>query len=447
MTSKLFSAVLLSLALGMASATIAAAQPTDQPDESIRVRPRSTLDVSVDLFAAIDDTFGSVADAPAEEVVIDTGSRTFWGGNSQLTYERAAQRVTFAANAAASFRQFSQLEDGLQPGYSGSMQLAGPLGRRTNWEVRQTLSYGPTNALPFFGVQELGQTSNTIPLVDYSVSSIDRATTSSRGSLSYNVSRRGTLTTALGIDYAASPDDSESSAGGFRRWDASGRYTHQLSRYANWYAGYGLTANGFTSTVDDVVTTPRMHSLDLGVAYNRPLSFSRRTRVSMRAGSQIIQHAATNAREWRASGSAGLERQLGRTWAANLFYVRDSRFVPAFADPVLNDAITAQVGGRVTSKSSVSLLANYSTGSVGLATGSNGYRGKSASANYRYAFLQRMALYVEYFLFDFEFDSGVVLSDTLFSSSRRHGVRLGVSIGTGLWGQRRRVTVDGENAQ
>jgi hypothetical protein len=122
--------------------------------------------------------------------------------------------------------------------------------------------------------------------------------------------------------------------------------------------------------------------------------------------------------------------------------------VPTFVDPILNNTVTASVGGSLSRRSSLSALTNYSVGTVGISTGSNGYHMTSASGSYRYALFSQVATYVEYFLFDFNFDNGVPLGDSVLASSKRHGVRFGISIGTGLMGTRRRSPISsGENGQ
>lgn len=436
--TRRFTLIGVVLALLISMGETASAQATDQPGGE-RPRPQSSLDATIDLFSAIDDTFGQDASAVPDGVERLATRRTFWGGNSQLLYQRAWDRYQLSANAGASVRRFSLQDDGLRPGYSGALDISGPLGRRTTWSLTQSLGYGPTNVLPFFGVAQLDRSTPAVPVVDYSVSTVDRLTAYSRGSLTHSISRRGSLTFSGGVEYADGPgfEDDSRARPSFRRWNGAGRYSYQASRYALWYAGYGLTHNDVTRT-SEFGLSPNLHTIDAGLAYDRPLSFSRRTRVSFQVGSTVVQSASSRRREWRASGNAGLQHQIGRTWEAQLFYLRDSRYVPAFADPILNDALTAQIGGRLTLKQSISFLGNYSTGSVGVANGDNGYHGVSTSATYRYAFLQQMAVYVEYFLLDFEFDNSLALPDTLLGATRRHGVRLGLTIGTGLRGTRRR---------
>lgn len=445
MTRPAASAI-VTIALAIASTSTVSAQPTDQPEATGAPRPQSSLDITVDLFGAVDRALGSDAEA-----VVGSNERTYWGGNSQLTYEKSSGRYTFGAGANASVRRLTGATSDLLPSYAGSLHVAGPITRRTSWDLQQSFAYGPTNAVPFFTPGDLtAGMQPTLPLVDYRLTNEDQFASSTRGTFAYSVSRRGSLSAYAGYDRAGAPAASdETGTGAFQRWDVGASYSRQVTRYLNWYAGYGLAEN-VVNEATVLVTSPRVHNIDAGVAYGRPLSFSRRTRVSMQLGSTVIQARASGTRQWRANGHFSLRHEIGRTWQAQLGYNRDTQYVPGFADPLLNDAVAISVGGNLTQKSSASLVTNYAMGKVGIAsTGANNYNLASVSGTYRYAFLTQLAAYVEYFLFDADFDRDVALSDTLVDGSRRHGLRVGVSIGTGLWGNRRRAlaTRTGEGTQ
>lgn len=472
------------MVLMLASGSIVLAQATDQPEEGGgAARSQSALDAMVDLFGAIDKPFGStpparpvpvaVPLAPVAAAVPDTSRRDFWGLNSTLSYEKTTQRAAFRATAGASVRRFTAVSDSLQPGYTGTIYGSGPLSRRFRWETNESLTYGPNNATAFFapGAQS-GQADGfmqTLPTVDYGLSAESQLLLDTRGTLSYAISRRGTLSFSAGYQWAGTlreaplqppgqpgpgaplpvePIIGNAAAGGFRRWDVGGRYSHTMTRYMSWYGGYNTTMNAARQDAASF-QSPRLDGLDAGLSYNRPLSFSRRTRVSAEFGATMFQDRQGGTREWRAVGNAGLRHELGRTWIAQVGYERNTWFVPTFIDPVLSDAITGRLGGNLSERSMLNVLVNYSTGTVGASTGTNGYHMASTSANYRYAFLRQVAVYAEYFLFDFDFESGVPLGDAIYSSSKRHGVRFGLSFGTGLLGNRRRnpLTMGGENAQ
>ncbi len=451
------SPVLAAFVLVIAGAAHAGAQPTDQPERPT-ARSESFLDVTVDVFGAADRALQ--ADDPVRE-------RTFWGGNSQLAYEKTSGGFSFGADASASVRRLSNVTAGTLPSYSTALRMEGPVTRRMTWDVTQGFSYGPTNAVPFFAPGEGSvEGVQTVPLVDYRLTDANRFTSTTQGEFGYGISRRGTLSALVGFEYANAPptspltDDGDADAGdvptvpteetssaSFRRWEIGGRYTHRMTRYTNWYAGYGLIENGVIDA-DTIVAAPRMHNIDVGLSYGRPLSFSRRTRVAALVGSSIVQDRRSATRHWRLNGNANLRHELGRTWLARIGYYRDTQYLPAFLEPVNSDAVMVGLGGNLSTKASVSLLANYAKGRVGFAGDSasasqdNRYTIASTAASFRYALFTPLAVYAEYFLFDADFERDVALADARLAGSRRHGVRFGFSIGTGLWGNRRRAPVD-----
>jgi hypothetical protein len=399
------------------------------------------------------------------------GNQTSWGGNSSLIYTKTSTRLTLGANLGASVRRLGTVNTNeFLPGYTGTLTASGPWGRRTRWTANTSLSYGPAGAAGFLDPSSMDATVPSVPLSDYSLSNQSQLNFGSGGTLSRNISRRGSVSGTLNYSRSnavssviAGPEtdvtdtvtDDEplvatSDEGWFQGWNAAGRYTHQQTRYLSLYGGYGLQQNSARSELQQgaAPTTARLHTIDLGVGYARPLSFSRRTRFSSQLGSSIVSDRVQAGRQWLATGNASLRHELGRTWIAQLAYTRDTRFVPTFVDPIVNSGVSTRLAGNVTRKSTLGLLANYSSGSIGIDTGNNGFVMRTASVSYRYAFLQRLAAYVEYFLFDFEFDEGVQLDDAVFAPSGRHGIRVGVSIGTGLMGNRRRgPAAIGEGAQ
>jgi hypothetical protein len=449
MTCRLLLAVItVGLTVGTASA---------QSDRPARSRPESSIDATVDLFGSIDRAFDSSTDAVADPA---SGNRSAWGGNSSLAYRKATERFEFGASAGVSVRRVELVSNSLLPSYSGTVTASGPLSRRSRWNLEQSLGYGATNADSFFGVGSIVDGGSvSLPLVDLRLADQEQFVSNTRMSVSYNVSRRGTLTGSVGysrssaigsvvenpdaeIEETLGPITADTATittpnGTFQRWDLAGNYSYQVTRYLSWRAGYFVSENGASEQASDVPSA-RLHTVDLGFGYSRPLSFSRRTRISTQLGSTIIQPRFTGRQQWRATGNAGLTHQIGRTWIAQVGYVRDTRFVPTFVDPILNDGVSTSVGGNLSGRQTLDLGANYSTGTIGIETGSNGYRMASASASYRLALFTRLAVFLEYFLFDFDFDSGVQLDDSLFNESRRHGLRIGLTIGTGLMGNRRR---------
>jgi hypothetical protein len=138
-------------------------------------------------------------------------------------------------------------------------------------------------------------------------------------------------------------------------------------------------------------------------------------------------------------GSAGVSREIGRTWSLQGGFDRSVRFVPAFLDPLLTSAFTARLGGRLTNRSMLNLSASRSVGAVGFRGPDSGNDLASYTGNalFRHEIGRRIGLYAEYFYFSSAFGSAVMVSDAVSSKFRRNGIRVGVSVGTTLLGDRR----------
>lgn len=437
--TRLVSPFIVALLVVWALPAPALAQPAEQA-ETTQAR-EGTLDLTVDLFGAVDRAFGS-----GDQELVTSRERTYWGGNSALTFDRRSTRFSVSANAAASVRRLSDVTDGLLPSYTGSLGLTGELSPRTSWSLTQGLSWGPANAAGLMGPGDLVTGVQGVPQVDYRLSNESQFTTGTRGSLTRNLSRRGALSVSFGYDRSTVPESTTAEtpeevpepigSRAFQRWESNVRYTHRTTRYASWYAGYGLTRN-LVGDETIITTDPQSHAIDLGVLYARPLSFSRRTRISTQVGSTMLTTRLSGERRWRINGAASLQHEIGRTWLAELAFTRDTQYLAAFADAVNNNAITASLAGTLATRSSVALLANRTSGRVGIDADAGGYDLTSVSATYRYAFLRQLAAYFQYFLFDSNFDRTLAVSGGSVVAAQRHGVRFGISFGTGLWGNRR----------
>lgn len=396
--------------------------------------PRTGLEANVDVFGGWDVDLGSsLPDSSTGEPV--TNQDVQYGGiNGSLFFSNSGRRVSFEASGNASMRAYTGAFSDVVPAYGGFVQVGSAAGARRRWSVSQNLSFSPLNALNFYP----GAPVPSSP-VDYRIADGQQVVSDTSAVLGYRLSRAGEL--SFFGNYNAvegTSPSSDSDVNSFRRWSVGGRYTHAVSRYSNLYGGYTYSQSRTLSAPDavDLQLVPKVHSIDAGMSYRRPLSFSRRTSIFAQAGSTATEGGEGGA-QYDFVGTAGIDRQIGRTWGLRGVYDRSVRFVPAFADPLLTSGFTGSAAGRLSQRTALSFVANLSNGTVGVSSGDNAIASYSASAQFRWAFARRVGFYGEYFFFQSEFGDAVPLPNALAPYFRRNGVRVGLSFGTTLLGERR----------
>src|SRR5204862_2967615 len=114
-----------------------------------------------------------------------------------------------------------------------------------------------------------------------------------------------------------------------------GIYQRHISRDATLHLGYVYQEGQFG--VQAQARPAAVHNIDAGLDYHRALSFSRRTKIDFATGSTIVNLPAaegltSSQLQYRVTGTAGLTRDMGRTWRARLGYNRGVGFWEAFRE-------------------------------------------------------------------------------------------------------------------
>jgi hypothetical protein len=391
------------------------------------------------------DVFGGYSVAtlpvfvPAEDGV--RAEREDWSGpvagaNASANYATQGQSFQFGAGGAASIRYLAGAEDDFLPSYSGTARLAST-GGRLSASVQQSISYGPLNALPFFGgAAGLGG----LPAVDYRLIDQSQFAADTTGSIDVNLSRSTQLSfsASYGItDVIGTPSDLILAQDRFDRRSVNGRLNQRLGRYSNIYAGYGYGTGRVLSDEVGPTATPAVRNIDAGFGYARPLSFSRRTQVAFQIGAAAFDQQGGASDQYTAVGSASIQREVGRGGTVRLSVARDIRFISAVFQPVTSNSATAQALGTFGRALSLSVTGNYADGQIGGADDSD-FRLLAASAQVRYALGARVSTFSEYFYLDSTSDASAGSTTALAFDTRTHGVRVGLTIGDPFSGTRRR---------
>ena len=209
-------------------------------------------------------------------------------------------------------------------------------------------------------------------------------------------------------------------------------FTRRLTQYTSLRTGYAFREGTYDRPGQPLT---RMHSVDVGIDYTKPLSRRRRTFVHFSTGSGIAEQESVlpddkqaELRRLHVLGSASLVHQMGRTWTAQTQYRREIRYIQGFVSPVFSDSATAGVSGLLTRRTDVAVNASYFTGTVGLARGLPRFSSYSASARLRRALTRTLAAYVEYLFYHYDFDELSFHPAGVPPQFNRNGVRVGLSL-------------------
>ena len=159
---------------------------------------------------------------------------------------------------------------------SGWFELA----KRTRLSVSQSSAYQPFLSYSFFPVpvaaeQELVDVIE--PNFDLAFARQEQWRHSVSASLTQGLSSRASLTFGGSYDLTTASDDSLEQ----KNYSGNGRFNLGISRGFGVHFGYGYQDARYSSEAQ-AGRSPVIHNLDIGVDFNRALSFSRRTRSELR---------------------------------------------------------------------------------------------------------------------------------------------------------------------
>jgi len=440
-------------ALSAITASAVGAQPPEGSSRPYRglfggAQPLSSRSQSLDLTLSGFGGWDEPNDVGPQVNPQDTSDRVdiegpYSGASTTLVYTRPGENLILRGVASGFYGYFPDNES---PSYTSSSAALDArsgfdLGRRTRLTLSELVGWSTDYRLGYGS----GTPGSDIPLASGSTNfdnSLERAPsldTQSRIEFSHRLSRKASLTALYNYRYVYYFDtsDDEPLPNG-QDHHVGIRYDYRLTQYATFRAGYGYRRS--PSRTDDT-NEGVFHDVDLGVNYNRTLSFSRRTRLSFNTGSTIVINQAQGEDgstfgdpQPYIIGGAQLTHELGRTWQAFADYNRSVSFLDGFTSPSLNDRASAGVGGLMGRRTDLSSGVSWSTGSIGL--DENNYHAWHASAQVRFALTRGLALFGSYYYYMHEFGASVQLPRGVVSSLDRQGVRVGLTTWVPLWASR-----------
>lgn len=342
--------------------------------------------------------------------------------NGSLSYSLDKGRWLVGLSAGSSSRYYPSQEKrfvGAHNAVAGATLRAGP---RTTISGQQAVTYQPytlANTLPLFDAPLLGQFAD--PAVDFATGSNAYVSMSSTLGISHRFAQR--VTFDAGINH----QDSETAFGGdtsFTRQGANANMLFSLTRNLGFRAGYSLQRGRYSSSGRSVDS----HNIDVGLDFQKALSFSRRTTLAFSTGTAAVNSGSDT--NYRATGSAALKHEMGRTWLAQATYDRSVQIADLLLVPVFQDSLGAGVGGLLHRRVQLQSGVRASIGTIGFdgRESNNDFDTYLASAGLGIALSRNVQVNVDYGFYRYRFDSGIALPLGVANDIDRQTIRVGVGV-------------------
>jgi len=369
--------------------------------------------------SAYDDDVATANSAGPTDPRLQVGGG-FGSLGAGLSYSSRNRRssVRFDANSTGAYYPDLHEINGVDA--STQFGMTRIIGRRGEVSLFQAARYRP-----YYQMRTLGALSPADPsapvLPDRSEALTSGNWKEAEGSirLSRRLGRRNSLTS----DYSYRVSALSGRESPFSWQMANVRFTGGLTRFVGLRVGYGYgIARDGTQASDPRTTT---HNIDLGLDYRRSLSRSRRTTLTVATGGTVVEYLGHP--EYRFTIDSGLTRQFGRTWDARVSYQRGVQFVEGFTGPFYAHNVGANLGGRVSRRTSLTLSTGYSTGHLGLDVSGSRYTTYLASARYGLAVSDAWTLNAQYFFYRYTFGELAEIPVRLPRELNRNGLRVGLT--------------------
>jgi hypothetical protein len=389
------------------------------------------LDLTVSAAEAYDSNVLDLLN-PVIEGPVSTASGFVSSFDPALSYAWRGNNAALTIDGGTRVRHYAN-QQGLVALYNfGGVAFIKGLSRRTTLFLHQSASYLPDYLFV------------TVPLFD--APSIDNVVDVSSSHPVLKKQSAYRYDSGVRIDHALSSVSSFSLVGrnhyadfasdaesdDLEAYDVGGRYQRTLSRNMTLRLGYMFRGAKYAD--QSAAPLAKIHEIDGGVDYRRALSFSRRTRLFITAGSALLNRAveASDTRgrlTFQATGQVSLDHEMGRSWRARLMYTRTVGLIERLQDPLLSDALRASIGGLASPRVSLQVEGGMSFGEVvnPLKSG-NDFRTYQASARMEVAVARRLAVYSEYVYYHYDIGAMALLGGAQNVPLHRNSVSAGLSV-------------------
>jgi hypothetical protein len=374
------------------------------------------LDLTASMQGAYDDDVtGRSGTSPSAATQPTIGGFSS-GVGIAVAYDRPGDRLSVVADGRTDAVYLPSLDDLSGMSHAGTVAVTMRRGRLAV-ELSQAAGKTPFYSFSFAPTGPQAEEVLPNPLLGLDVIRRDSSYYRSQANVTQQLTTRTSISGSVAwrrSDYAEGQND-------ITHRSASLRLSRNFSRYLSIGAGYGHQEGRYSNPAQ-VFTT---HDINIGADYDRPLSRSRRTFISLSTGSTVLEDQ--RGRSFRAVGSAGLRRLIGRTWTAEVNYERSARYVDGFASPFFADGVSGTVAGFVSRRVDTAATWGYSKGVAGFSGDAPAYDTFQASANVRVALTRLTALQANYLYYHYAFEPNLEITG-IPGTLTRHGARVGVTL-------------------
>jgi hypothetical protein len=402
-------------------------QSTDKDQPSMDEQQRPDDDALAVLFSPgeLFQVNWSVQTGHDDNVLASSGagdplsaiSGSWRAADAAVKVARRSRHAIFRGDGAANGRYYPNAPSLSAFDGSGDVALSVDLGRRTNFIVLQRALYQPYYEFRFPA---------SAPF-DLSAARTDANFLARRESVTFDgrigIGERIGRNSSLAADYSFRTTRLTGTAEPFRWQLGNAVFARKLTRYAGIRLGYGYgeAHDGLHPNSLPINT----HNIDIGLDYARPLSRSRRTKLTFGSGSTVLRQLG--AQDVRFLADANVSREIGRTWLTNAGYHRGISFIEGFAGPIYADTFDLRARGEISSRLHVNIFTGYADGQIGLSSSQRNYTTHSAGSELSIPLGRGFSFTTRYDYFKYAFDPAAQVPFGLSPTIHRHGIRFSLS--------------------
>ena len=396
----------LTIALCSAAVTARAQALEPPPDPASLATPgdarRQSLDATASLVGAYNG-LANVADITSRSPQQNGGQ---YGLQSGIAWGKRTRRTMFTLSDGVAMRYLPTVTSGVSAYHGAAAGMTLQLGR-TRIAARQSATISP-----FYSVVDAVRAfDGTSPDLLASggadgVALVSERTYSSRLDITQALTRR------TSVSLSGRFDDTRFSGQSLRQQDldAGARITRRIGQSLGAVLGYRQEQVTSSTALSPGRSLTIVRTIDAGFDFRHELRIVRRATVHATSGIAQLQDPALR-RRYQLVGNAGVSRQMGRTWYANVDYVRGTTFVRGLPQaPIYSDSGTLSVSGSLSRRVDLLVRTAYTSGrleSIG-----NGHHTEigEAAARLRTVMSRKVSSSVEYLFDHYRFDRTDILA-------------------------------------